>query len=205
MRDLGGRRRLLELQVLDLVAARSDPLRRCEDLLDVVVGLAEMPLQVEHALAQPAHVLHQPAHLALDEMRLLAHLHVFQDRLHGLHREHQHVRRADDDAGAMRLLHEVGEMLGEIGIDRLRRHEQDRGVLRLAGDEIALGHGVDMAADIDAHAPRRVFLLLVASRGAERLEAFERKLGVDHHARAVFGICSRQSGRLPFESVAWNV
>ena len=50
------------------------------------------------------------------------------------------------------------------------------------GEEIALGHGIDMAPDIDAHAPRRVLLLLRRARHAERLEAFQRKLGVDHHA-----------------------
>ena len=146
-----------------------------------------MPLQIEHPLAEAVHVVHQLRHLALDEVRLLAHLHVLQDRLHGLHREHQHVRRADDDARAMRLLHQVGEMLGEIGIDRLRRHEQDRRVLRLAGDEITLGHGIDMAADIDAHPPRRFLLVLIAPRDAKRLEAFQRKLGVDHHGSRAVG------------------
>ena len=93
----------------------------------------------------------------------------------------------------------------EIGIDRLRRHEQDRGVLRLAGDEIALGHGVDMAADIDPYAPRRVFLLLVAPRRAEA----PRSLRAGTWRRSprpplLFGMCSRQSGRLPFDSVGWN-
>src|SRR5262245_66226178 len=76
----------LELQALYSVAARSDPLRRGEDLLDILVRLAEMPLQIEHAFAQPPHVLHQPAHLALDEMGLLAHLHVCQEGLDALPR-----------------------------------------------------------------------------------------------------------------------
>ena len=82
----------------------------------------------------------------------------------------------DHDAGAVRLLHEIVEMLGEVGVDRLRRHEQDGGVLRLAGKEIAFGHGLDMTGDIDAYAPRRLLPLLVAPRGAERLEAFEGNL-----------------------------
>ncbi len=119
MLDLGCGLRLGEVQGLDLAPARRDPLRGGEDLFDIGIGLAEMALQVEHALAEASHVVHQLLHLALDEMCLLAHLHVLQDRLHGLHREHQHVGRADHDAGAVRLLHEVGEMLGEVAVDRL--------------------------------------------------------------------------------------
>ena len=119
-------------QRLDLSPARSDPVRRGQDLLDV--GLAWPKWRWRSSTrSRSAHILHQLHHLALDEMGLLAHLHVFQDRLHGLHREHQHVRRADHDAGPMRLLHQVVEMLGEIGVDRLRRHEQDGGVLRSPG------------------------------------------------------------------------
>ena len=38
-----------------------------------------------------------------------------------------------------------------------------------------------MTGHVGAHAPRRLLLLLLAPRRAERLEALERKLGVDHH------------------------
>ena len=47
-----GRRSLLEFQGLDLPPPCTYALRRREDLLDVLVGLAEMTLQIEHALAQ---------------------------------------------------------------------------------------------------------------------------------------------------------
>ena len=111
-----------------------------------------MPLQVEDPVAEAPHVFHQCGDFALDEVGLLAHLHILEDGLHGLHSQHQHIGGANDDARAVRLLHDVGEVLGEIRVDRLRRHEQDGGVLRLAGDQIFVGHGLDMLADVGAHA-----------------------------------------------------
>ena len=123
--------------------------------------------------------LTQLADLGLDRLRLVAHARVAQDRLGDVDRHHHQRRRDDDDAGAMGLLHHVVEMLDEIGIDRLRRHEHQRDVLRLAGQKIALGDVLDVLADVGAHARLRRFARLVVARRAQRREALERKLGVD--------------------------
>ena len=160
-----------------------------------------MALEVEHALAEAAHIVHEARHLALDEMRLLPHLHVLQDRLHGLHREHEHVGGADHDAGAVRLLHQIGEMLAEIGVDRFGRHEQDGGVLRLAGDEVALA--IESTWRVTSMRTRRAASFFSSSRRAARKASkpSSGNLASMTTEALVFGMCNRQSGRLPFESV----
>ena len=70
--------------------------------------------------------------------------------------------------------------------------------------EIALGHGVDMAADIDPYAPRRVLLFLGARAMRNASKPSSGNLASITTPALVFGICNRQSGRLPFERVGWN-
>ena len=60
----------------------------------------------------------------------------------------------------MRLLDEILEIFGDIRIKRLRGHEEDREVLRLAGNEVAFGNVANMLADVGADAGGRRFLLL---------------------------------------------
>ena len=55
-----------------------------------------------HAVVEPGQILHQPGDLALDQVRLLAHARVFEDRLDDLDRQHEQ-RRRDDDAVRQRL------------------------------------------------------------------------------------------------------
>ena len=79
----------------------------------------------------------------------------------------------------MRLLHDIVEMFDKIRIDGFRGHEHHRDVLRLAGEQIALGNVLDMFADIGAHAREGAFARFVAARVLEQSEGLERKFGVD--------------------------
>ena len=87
----------------------------------------------------------------------------------------------------MGLLHQFVELVDEIGIDRLRRHEHQRHVLRLAGQKIALGDILDVLADVRAHPRQRRLARFVVARGAQRGEAFERELGVNGEQPGVAG------------------
>ena len=51
----------------------------------------------------------------------------------------------------MGLLHYVLEMLGDVGVNRFRRHEEQREILRFTGQEIAFRDVPQMPADILAH------------------------------------------------------
>src|SRR5262249_24983654 len=55
----GGSRVVVEIHVPDPRTALLDLLRRDQDLPDVLVGLTEMLLQLEHALLQAPEVVHQ--------------------------------------------------------------------------------------------------------------------------------------------------
>ena len=67
----------------------------------------------------------------------------------------------------MRLLHDVLEMLGEIGIDRFRRHEQDREILKIQQDSLirtGFPKGVDITADSGGIQARRILAQLIANQ-----------------------------------------
>ena len=68
----------------------------------------------------------------------------------------------------------------QIGIDQLRRHEHQRQILRLARNEVLIGDGADVPAEILAQPRRRLLALLVALGFAKRRDGFERKFGIDH-------------------------
>src|ERR1043166_7200150 len=72
----------VELQRLDAAAALGDLVGGNEHLGHVLGRLAEMLLQLEHALAQPADVAHQVADFGADLPRRLAHARVLQYLLH---------------------------------------------------------------------------------------------------------------------------
>ena len=112
-------------------------------------------------------------------MRFVPHARVAQDRLGDVDRHHHQRRRDDDHAGAMRFLHHIVEMLDEIGIDRLRGHEHQRDVLRLARQKIALGDVLDVLHDVGAHAGLRGFARLLVARRAQGRKSLERKFGVN--------------------------
>ena len=115
-----------------------------------------------HELAVDRRML---ADLALDGLRFVLHSRVAEDRLGDVDRHHHQGRRDDDHAGAVGFLHHIVEMLDEIGIDRFRWHEHQRDVLRLAGQQIALGDVLDVLADVGAHPRlRRLSGLVVARR-----------------------------------------
>ena len=157
-----------------------------ENLPHVFVGLAEMLLQLEHALLQPLQIVHQVADLGVDLVGRLAHAGIFLDLLDHLDGEHQQRRRHDHDFRAIGLLHDVVEAVMQFRVDGFRRHEHQRQILRLARDQVFLGNVADMRADMLAQKFGRGIARLVARRLAERGDGFERKFGVDHE-RALVG------------------
>ena len=161
-------------------------------------------IQLAGALGEAAHVVQTSFRPRPGYMRLIAHPRVAHHCLHHLDRHHQQRGRNDDDPAAVRLLHDIIEMLDEIGIERFRRHEDHREVLRLAGKQIALADVLDMLADVGAHPRQRDLARLVAARVAKQTEGLERKLGVDRQPRSSPGNQITQSGRDLLESVYWK-
>ena len=153
-----------------------------------------MHLELAGTFDEQSHVVHELADLSLDGVRFVAHARVAQNCLSDADRHHHERRRDDDDAGAMGLLHQFVKVVDEVGIDRFRRHEHQRHVLRLAGQKIALGDVLDVLADVRAHSRQRRLARLVVARGAQRGKAFERKLGVDGEQPGVAGRRMTQSG-----------
>ena len=138
-------------------------------------------------------------------MRLLAHAGILEDRLDDLDRQHQQRRRDDDDAGAVRLVDDRLEILVDLGEDRFRRHEHEGGVLRLALDQVFFRDIADMDLDVAAEGLRGDLLQARRHRRARMaFQASSGNLASMASDGAPFGIFTRQSGRLPFDSVAWN-
>ncbi len=177
------RRRVVELGRDDLARAPRDLLGRCLDLADVSLRLLEMPAEVADAVGEARHVVGEPGHLGLDLPRLLAHPHVAQHRLHRVEDRHHRGGRDDPHAQAERLVDHVLEIRMQRGVDRLRRHEQQRAVGGLVGDDVFGGDVLYVLEHIGAE--------LLGGGGARRLvggiaqatEAFEGKLAV-HPDRA---------------------
>src|SRR5262249_58674233 len=173
-RERGGNQPLLrivlaaELELVDAAGALLDLFGRDQDLAHVFVGLAEMVLQLDHAVTQPPEVVHHAADLGADLIGRLAHAGVLQDLLHHLDRQHQERRRDDDDARAVGLLHHIVEAVMQLGIDRLRRHEHQGELLRLAGDQVFVGDVGDVLHHVLAHTLRRDLALVVGPGGAQR-------------------------------------
>src|ERR1700746_50069 len=79
----------VEFQRLDAAAALGDLVGGNEHLRYVLRRLAEVLLQLEHALAQAPDVAHQVADLGADLPGRLTHARVFKDLLHHLDGKHQ--------------------------------------------------------------------------------------------------------------------
>ena len=169
----------LELDFGDARAALFDLLRRDHDLADVLVGLVEMALQLEHAVVHARHVLDQPADLGLDLAGGLAHALLFLHLLHEVDADHEQRRRDDDDLGAERLLDDVVESFLQIGVERFRRHEHQRDVLGFAGDQIFVGDVAQVLGHVGAHPRGRLLALVVGLGFLIGGDGFEREFGVD--------------------------
>src|SRR5215471_13063787 len=78
-RERGGNQPLLrivlaaELELVDAAGALLDLFGRDQDLAHVLVGLAKMVLQFDHAVTQPPEVVHHAADLGADLIGRLAH------------------------------------------------------------------------------------------------------------------------------------
>ena len=143
------------------------------------------------------------ADLGADLVGGLAHARILLDLLDHLDRQHQQRRRHDHDPRAIGLLHDVVEAVVQFGIDGFRRHEHQRQVLGLAGDEVFLGDVVDVLVDVLPHALRRDLRSssVLASRNA--VTASSGNLASITSGRWS-GRKTQQSGRLRFVSVNWN-
>ena len=134
------------------LGAPLDLFRRGRYPRHILLRLAEMGFELCRALGEPARVVGELADLGAQETAPTLEARVAGKHLRHLDRHAQQRRRNDDDAPAMGLLHDVVEMLDEIGVDRFGGHEHQRDVLRFAGDQIALGDVLDVPADVGAHA-----------------------------------------------------
>ena len=177
--DVGAAPVLLELDLSDARAALFDLFRRNDDLPHVLVGLVEVRLQLEYALVHARDVVDQAADLGLYLARRLAHARVLLDLQDDVDGEHQMGRRDDDDFGAEGLLHDVVEAVVQVGVKRIRRHEHEREVLGLAGNEIFLRDVADVLVHVLPHAGCRRAPLFVGFGVAVRGEGLKRKFGVD--------------------------
>ena len=173
---------LVEFELLDARAALLDLLGRDHD----GAGCPRWPGRNASAAcgrdrrAGSTSFIRWPTSVA-DQVGGLAHPRVLLDLLDHLDRQHQQRRRHHHDLGAIGLLHDVVEAVVQFGIDRFRRHEHQRHVLRLAGDQVFLGDVVDVLHRRPARTRcaanlRSSSVLAVAERG----DAFEREFGVDH-------------------------
>ena len=146
-----------------------------------------MGLETIDPLVEAGDVGQELTHFLLDEMGLLAHAHVAQQRLDDLDREHEQGGRHDHHPGARGALHHVLEMLMQIGEDRFGRHEHEGRVLRLAGDQVFFRNGLDVDAEISAEAGLGLTQFLGGGSRAQALPAFERECGVDDQRRRTIG------------------
>jgi len=63
-----------------------------------------MAMEFAHPVVEPRQIVHQPRDLSLDDMRLLAHALILEERLEYLDRKHEQRRRDDDDSRAVGAL-----------------------------------------------------------------------------------------------------
>ena len=87
----------------------------------------------------------------------------------------------------MRFLNHILELLVEIGIDRLGRHEHDGGLVGLAGNQIFLRDVTHVLQHIAPEAGFRRFEFLFAAGGFQGIEGFEWKLGIDYQLQVRLG------------------
>ena len=165
---------------LDYGAAPFDLLGRDENLPHVLVGLAEMLLQLEHPLMQALEVVHEEANLGMNLVGGLAYASVLLDRSNDMDGEHQQRGRHDDDLGAERLLYHVVETLVQFGVDRFGWHEHQREILGLTRNEVFLGNIRDVPAHVRPQPGRRLFAFILALGVAETREGLERKFRIDY-------------------------
>ena len=67
----------------------------------------------------------------------------------------------------------------DFGIDRFGRHEHQRGILGLAGNQVFLGDVADMSQHVVAQALAGEFPLLVAARVVQRGHRLQREFRID--------------------------
>ena len=160
-------------------------LGRDQDLAHVLVGLAEMPLQMQYPIVHPGDVVHEMADLVMDLVRRLAHARIPPDLLDDMNGQHEQRGRNDDDVGAKCLLHDILEPVMQLHVDGFGGHEHQRQVLRLARDQVFFRNVADMPGKVRAQPSRGLLALLIARCVAKRAHRLERKLGVDHQRTSV--------------------
>jgi hypothetical protein len=177
---------LAEVQFLDPSGPLLDLVGGDQDLADVFVDVAKMLLKFQYAVAQPSEIVAEVEHLGADLVGGVAHPRVFEDLLHHLDCQHQQRGRHQHHAGAIGLLDHVVEAVMDLGVDRFRRHEHQRGVLGLAGNQIFLRDIADVLHHVRAQALGGVFLFLIGACVMQRRHRLQREFGIDAE-RALVG------------------
>ena len=144
--------------------------------------LAHMVGQLVHPLFETGKVLTQFRQFDLDDMDLLARLHILQHGTCGIEHRHQRGRRHDPYP----FRHRVFDGFGMVGVNfrehRLRRHEHHRAVRGFTGDDVFAGDIVNMFFDVEAELFLCQRALDVVRRRLEHaVIIFQRKLGIDRH------------------------
>ena len=143
--------------------------------------------ELSHPRVEPLDIFEELLHLDLDHATFLADARIPHERLHDLDGHRQKRRRHDHDAGAVRLLHHVVEMLCQVRINQLRRHEHHGHVLRLARNEIFLRDILDVNQHVAAYSRRPAQPQFIALGVAKLRESLQRKFGIDHQTTLVAG------------------
>ncbi len=119
---------------------------RGDDAGDILLRLAEMPVELAGALLKPADIVEQFADFGLDDMGLLAHPRIANQRLNHLPAIISKEGETIMTQGAMGRCTTSLEALAKIGIERFGRHEKQGEILRLAARHVFFRHILDMNA-----------------------------------------------------------
>ncbi len=178
--DLRAWRFVVELDALDFLAARQNLVRRGDDLFDVLVDGAEVPIEILDAILEAHDVFDQQSDFRQNLVGRLAHAGIFLNLLDHLNCQHQQRRRNDDNAGAISLLQDIIEAVVQLGEHRFGRDEHESDVLGLALDQIFPGNVVDVLAEILTQLTHGLKPFFVGFGVFERGGGFQREFGIDN-------------------------
>lgn len=112
--------------------------------LRIFMRLTDVNGEFPHTLVKATKILAQLAELILDDMHLLARLHIFHHRARGVQHGHQRGRRDDPHAPLHRVIHEVGMMRVDFGEHGFGGDEHHRAVGSHVVDDVFVGDVVHM-------------------------------------------------------------
>lgn len=116
-----------------------------------------MRLQFAGAVVEAGDIGCEMRDFGLNEMGLLAHAGIAQHRLNDLDGQHQQRWGDDDDAGPVGFLHQILEILVELGKNAFRWHEEKGRILRFSRNEVTLPDILNVLGEITPELRLRLF------------------------------------------------